>query len=75
MIPTRSIVRRKKKAVSMTGDHYRLVAMIINEIPGSALRKAMADHFATAFNRRSVSFDPMQWNRATGGTPAANSAR
>lgn len=55
-------------------DAYMVVAGIIRLIDDKAIRKKMADHFATEFNRRSAAFDPITWNRWTGGTPAPNSA-
>ena len=59
----------------MTGGAYFVVADVIRKIPDPILRQQMADHFATEFNKRSPSFDPYVWGRATGGKVAANSAR
>lgn len=65
---------RRRKIAKMGTDAYLVVADIIRKLP-EADRQAVADHFATEFNRRSTSFDPVQWERATGGRPAPNSAR
>jgi len=66
------MLRRKKHF--MTTGAYFVVASVIQKIADADQRKAMADHFATEFNRRSPSFDPYEWERATGGKVAANSA-
>lgn len=66
------MIRRRKHA--MTTGAYFVVADVIKKIPDATARKAMADHFATEFNRRSPSFSPYDWERATGGRPAPNSA-
>ena len=65
----------KRKRHFMTTAAYYVVADVIRKIPDEATRRAMADHFATEFNRRSPSFDAYEWNRATGGKPAPNSAK
>jgi hypothetical protein len=67
------MIRRKKFGMPAAG--YFVIAAIINKIEPPDLRKQVADHFATEFNKRSASFDAYQWNRATGGTPAPNSAK
>lgn len=58
----------------MTAGSYFVVAAVIRKISDPTIRKNMADHFATEFNRRSKSFDPYEWEKATGGKPSANSA-
>lgn len=58
----------------MTGPIYQLVGHIVRTIPDEAARKIAADHFATEFNKRSPRFDPMTWERVTGGKPAPDSA-
>jgi hypothetical protein len=68
-----SLPRRKKHF--MTTAAYFVVADVIRKIADPAIRKQMADHFATEFNRRSPSFSPYDWERATGGKVAANSAK
>lgn len=64
-----------RKRFGMPSNGYYLVADIIRKMPDATIRKQVADHFATEFNKRSKSFDPYQWNKATGGTPAPNSAK
>ena len=53
---------------AMTPGHYKEIAEIINKLPGSELRKEVANHFATEFRKRKTSFDPMYWEKETGGT-------
>lgn len=65
----------RRPVTKMSTGHYLLVGDIIRRISDPALRKAVADHFATEFNRRSTKFDPLSWSSMTGGTPAPNSAR
>ena len=62
------------RRAAMTGGAYLVVADVIRKIADPTLRQTVADHFATEFNRRSVAFDPYQWEKATGGKCAANSA-
>lgn len=57
----------------MRQAHYLLIGTIINGLPDQ-IRATVADHFATEFNKRSPSFDPMAWERKTGGRPAPGSA-
>lgn len=64
----------KRPVTKMSAGHYLLVGDIIRRISDPALRKTVADHFATEFNRRSARFDPASWSSMTGGQPAANSA-
>ena len=60
----------------MTPGAYHIVASIIATLPVDiAMRLTVADHFATEFNKRSQYFDPLHWERVTGGKVAANSAR
>ena len=66
---------RRKHHTKMSAGHYLLIADIIRKIEDPATRMVVADHFGTEFNRRSMSFDPMTWNRTTGGKVAPNSAR
>lgn len=63
------------KTRTMGAGAYYIVGQIICKIPDEIVRKTVADHFATEFNRRSTAFDPYLWHRLTGGTPAPNSAR
>lgn len=69
--PTR---RRQRPRARIFAGAYEIIAGIIREIEDPELRQVVADHFATAFNRRSRSFDPAMWEKATGGRPAPNSA-
>jgi len=55
----------------MTADAYGIVAEIINKLEDGGLRKMVADHFATEFNKRSRSFEPSVWERMTGGPAGA----
>lgn len=64
----------KRIPKTMGAAQYFIVAEIIRKIPDAATRQIVADHFATEFNRRSTKFFPPDWERATGGKPAANSA-
>lgn len=63
-----------RRGAAMSFGHYLLIAHIIRSIPDENARKIAADHFATEFNKRSKSFDPFQWEKATGGKPAPGSA-
>lgn len=63
----------RKPSIIFTTGIYRVIAGMINSLPAEC-RQTVADHFATEFNRRSAKFDPIQWNRLTGGRPAPNSA-
>lgn len=65
------LVRKKN---FMTAGNYYVVADVIRKISDPVLRQSTANHFATEFNRRSPSFDPYQWEKATGGKCAPNSA-
>lgn len=65
---------KKKRAATMTGESYRIIAGIILAIKDPVLRQQMADHFGTEFNKRSARFDPYAWGRMTGGKVAPNSA-
>jgi hypothetical protein len=65
----------KRKRFGMPAAGYFVIASIINKIEDAEVRKQVADHFATEFNKRSSSFDAYTWNRATGGQPAPNSAK
>lgn len=58
---------KKRRRAFMTAASYDVVAGVILEIEDPDLRKRMADHFATAFHRRSRSFDAYQWEKRTGG--------
>lgn len=64
----------RRQQSRMNAGAYRVVAEMVRALPPFC-RQAVADHFATEFNRRSPSFDPVQWERATGGKPAPNSAK
>ena len=64
----------RRQITKMSTGHYLIVGGIIRSIPDERVRKFVADHFATEFNRRSKVFDPMQWERLTGGKVAPNSA-
>lgn len=65
---------RARQRFVMSPKGYFYVADIIRKIADPVLRQTVADHFATEFNRRSASFDPYQWERASGGKVAPNSA-
>lgn len=65
----------RKKRFGMSSAGYFVIAHIINKIEPPEMRKLVADHFATEFNKRSTSFDAYTWNRVTGGQAAANSAK
>lgn len=64
----------KRPAAKISAEVYRVIAGVVQRLPDPAMRKTVADHFATEFNRRSAAFDPLQWERLTGGRPAPNSA-
>lgn len=66
---------RRRKRNFMNSGAYCVVAEVIRLIKDDDVRKKMADHFATEFNRRSPSFDPYEWEKATGGRPQPNSAK
>lgn len=68
-----SIIHRRRPAMNTGG--YFVVASIIRKMEPPALRQQMADYFATEFNKRSPSFDPYEWEKATGGKVAPNSAK
>ena len=68
-----SLFRKRPKVIS--ADAYQIVGGIVRAMPdGPLTRQDIANHFATEFNRRSRAFDPIQWERLTGGRPAPNSA-
>lgn len=67
-----SLIRRRR--FGMPANGYHLVAEIIRRIDDPAIKQKVADHFGTEFNKRSTSFDPYQWEKATGGKVAPNSA-
>lgn len=58
----------------MPAEGYFMVAQIINGLPPD-LKKPVADHFATEFNKRSTMFDPFRWGQHCGGKVAPNSAK
>lgn len=56
----------RPRRIAMNGAAYEITAGIVRTLP-EEIRQAVADHFATEFNRRSASFDPYQWEWRTGG--------
>jgi len=66
--------RVRSTPAKMSEAHYFLIADIIRKIPDPVMRKTVADHFGTEFNRRSKVFDPYTWERISGGKVAPNSA-
>lgn len=68
--PLAPIIRsnnRGRPVAKFSAGHYQILASAIRQIQDETMRLAVADHFAKFFNDRSNTFDPMAWERSTGG--------